>query len=1086
MKPHTYASAHELSGGDAQPYGSPNAYPAPPQPLPYPGSTSYQQSLRYPSNTSYQEPLPYPSSTPYQQPPSFNAGVGPPPAPTASADYGPGGSSSFANEQTPAPAADAYWSRPRKDAGDPLAQVLVQDGEDPQPFTSAKALASYINLFPEAENDQACRVFKYGPRCPPGLLMPLFKHFDFPRYSLFPYGFANDFSSPDPWKAGLCKCDRCSKSEPCGQHALFKNFRFYLHTETTVATSPSARVSTLDNLIAMSNGSTEYHFHRSDWNFQLFRFRSRRVETTEYAFDALVYQDYDSPTKLRSSPLDYVFAQLDLMLTHWDVLLNASVEFLSSFRLEVLEERLERDRSIIRNLLVAAQHWEEFRRMLQAQVRSLDFLEYVAYDRRWMEGRDDDFFAIKAAAAGYQQRFRAVEFQITSELQLETDTLINRVSNLITIDEGYRSRDQNASIWRLTWVTVVFLPLVFTAGLFGMNVDLFGSFPSWSYYIYTSLIVIFLMVFVYAIFRSRRRFLHFLRLSAGLVILPLVGTLRWFLSRMAKKDSPESGKDPLLSLDDLEKNTKPTLHDNATVLKWAACSGRTDVVRRILNDLSAGNASQKLNPWMSGQALIMAAQNGHVEAATLLLEAGEGLSYTDEKDATALHHAAKSGLSTVVKMLIERGADQEARDQDGKTALDYAMESNNEPTIDVLLKRGKNMNKQGTADLRSLHFSARTGDLETLKTLHKSGSSLESRDGKGQTVLFHAVKGKQHTIITWLLENAANVQAVDKDGLTPLHVAAQCSDPKAAEILLDKNANVDARSVQHLTPLLCIPGASGIAVLKLLHARGADVNATDKSFRRLAHTTAAQGDAGLPLLQVLRDLDADLSVSGDRGRTPAHLAAEAGSVRALQLLAGAGLGLGAAQAPGAQIGDGQPQAPPASTYVAPAPVSVAPEGQPQATVPATSAAPAPVSVAPEGQPQATVPATSAAPAPVSVAPEGQPQATVPATSAAPAPVSVAPEGQPQATVPATSVAPVSEATEGQPQATVPATTVPLVTASTGAPVPAGNSTLFTSPAPTAASSAAPIATASQAAAAMFQWSAQVAGVAGIAAFAALI
>ena len=70
-----------------------------------------------------------------------------------------------------------------------------------------------------------------------------------------------------------------------------------------------------------------------------------------------------------------------------------------------------------------------------------------------MEGRED-FFVIQAVAAGYLQRFRALDFRITSELQQETDTLIQRVTNLITIDEGYRSRDQNASIWRLTWITV--------------------------------------------------------------------------------------------------------------------------------------------------------------------------------------------------------------------------------------------------------------------------------------------------------------------------------------------------------------------------------------------------------------------------------------------------------------------------------------------------------------------------------------------------------------------------------------------------------------------------------------------------------
>ncbi len=77
--------------------------------------------------------------------------------------------------------------------------------------------------------------------------------------------------------------------------------------------------------------SSQYNFRMSDWNMQLFRFRSRRVQTTEFACDARIYRDYGSAMRLRSSPLDYIFSQLDLILTHWDMVINASLEFLASF-----------------------------------------------------------------------------------------------------------------------------------------------------------------------------------------------------------------------------------------------------------------------------------------------------------------------------------------------------------------------------------------------------------------------------------------------------------------------------------------------------------------------------------------------------------------------------------------------------------------------------------------------------------------------------------------------------------------------------------------------------------------------------------
>lgn len=102
---------------------------------------------------------------------------------------------------------------------------------------------------------------------------------------------------------------------------------------------------------------------------------------------------------------------------------------------------------------MAAQHWEEFRKVLQTQLQRLEFFKDVHGDPRWTEGHENHF-ALLAVASGYLQRFRAIDYRITIELMQETETLVQRVSNLITIDEGYRSRDQNESIRRLTWITV--------------------------------------------------------------------------------------------------------------------------------------------------------------------------------------------------------------------------------------------------------------------------------------------------------------------------------------------------------------------------------------------------------------------------------------------------------------------------------------------------------------------------------------------------------------------------------------------------------------------------------------------------------
>lgn len=120
--------------------------------------------------------------------------------------------------------------------------------------------------------------------------------------------------------------------------------------------------------------------------------------------------------------------------------------------MEVLEERLETDRSIVRTLVLAAQHWEEFRLVLKTQLQRIAFLRDVYGDPRWAEDRINNFETM-AIANGYVQRFERINLRISAELLQETDALIQRVTNLISIDEGYRSRDQNDSIRRLTWIT---------------------------------------------------------------------------------------------------------------------------------------------------------------------------------------------------------------------------------------------------------------------------------------------------------------------------------------------------------------------------------------------------------------------------------------------------------------------------------------------------------------------------------------------------------------------------------------------------------------------------------------------------------
>ncbi|KAI8948520.1 hypothetical protein F4801DRAFT_556456 [Xylaria longipes] len=68
------------------------------------------------------------------------------------------------------------------------------------------------------------------------------------------------------------------------------------------------------------------------------------------------------------------------------------------------------------------------------------------------------------------------------ELVERSQSIIQLEFNLASILEARKSTSTNRSLKRLTWVTFVFLPLLFVASLFGMNVDILSNDPSWWWY----------------------------------------------------------------------------------------------------------------------------------------------------------------------------------------------------------------------------------------------------------------------------------------------------------------------------------------------------------------------------------------------------------------------------------------------------------------------------------------------------------------------------------------------------------------------------------------------------------------------------
>jgi CorA-like Mg2+ transporter protein len=84
------------------------------------------------------------------------------------------------------------------------------------------------------------------------------------------------------------------------------------------------------------------------------------------------------------------------------------------------------------------------------------------------------------------QDFDRIATTISEDLTKPTQALISLLYQSVSIRDSRLSLQLNTSMWRLSWITFIFLPLTFMVGFFGMNVDTFNNHPSVKWYFIVS------------------------------------------------------------------------------------------------------------------------------------------------------------------------------------------------------------------------------------------------------------------------------------------------------------------------------------------------------------------------------------------------------------------------------------------------------------------------------------------------------------------------------------------------------------------------------------------------------------------------
>lgn len=164
----------------------------------------------------------------------------------------------------------------------------------------------------------------------------------------------------------------------------------------------------------------------------------------------------------------------------------------------------------------------------------------------------------------------------------------------------------------------------------------------------------------------------------------------------------------------LVPQTSLSLVDLGKQLLESARNGETEEVRQLMT-----SGAPFTTDWLGTSPLHMAAQNGHVTTAEVLLRAGISRDARTKVDRTPLHVAAQEGHLDVVELLLKHSADIEAKDMLRMTPLHWAVERGHLDVIKCLLRWGADVNACSKFEKSPLDIALDNDYVEVVRVLQE-------------------------------------------------------------------------------------------------------------------------------------------------------------------------------------------------------------------------------------------------------------------------------------------------------------------------------------------------------------------------------
>ncbi|KAJ8007180.1 hypothetical protein DPEC_G00114860 [Dallia pectoralis] len=244
-----------------------------------------------------------------------------------------------------------------------------------------------------------------------------------------------------------------------------------------------------------------------------------------------------------------------------------------------------------------------------------------------------------------------------------------------------------------------------------------------------------------------------------------------------------SGSIPLPNLLSMWRGLNVNCADSSgyTPLHHASLNGHRDVVLKLLQFEASTNVADHKGSF----PLHLAAWRGDVDIVRILIHHGPShcrVNQQNHERETALHCAAQYGHSEVVSVLLQELTDPTMRNSQNETPLDLAALYGRLQVVRMLVSAHPNLMSSHRAQRHTpLHLAARNGHYSAVHTLLEAGMDVNSKTQNGSALHEAALYGKMD-VVRLLLDSGIDANIKDCQGRTALEILREHPAQKSQQI----------------------------------------------------------------------------------------------------------------------------------------------------------------------------------------------------------------------------------------------------------------------------------------------------------------